>query len=265
MAALTAAETRRAGAAAREGARAPLRRAGHGHGRRQQRRHPRQGRHPRTTSPRSPAPTTESSTSAPSIRPPPAASPWCSGWRRYGVKFEKDEHGEYAVRRVHRSGSLRAADARGQGRQEGALPGAAAAQDAREDPDREPPDAGAGAHRRAAARSARSASNTRTGEFVAVARQGGHPRHRRRAGGSDCPPSGYLYGTYENPTNAGDGYSMAYHAGAELSRHRVLPDQPADQGLQRPGLRLRRQPVRRLPGQRARASGSSTPTTGRAR
>jgi succinate dehydrogenase/fumarate reductase flavoprotein subunit len=31
------------------------------------------------------------------------------------------------------------------------------------------------------------------------------------------PASGYLYGTYENPTNAGDGYSMAYHAGAELS------------------------------------------------
>lgn len=31
------------------------------------------------------------------------------------------------------------------------------------------------------------------------------------------PASGYLYGTYENPTNAGDGYSMAYHAGAKLS------------------------------------------------
>lgn len=31
------------------------------------------------------------------------------------------------------------------------------------------------------------------------------------------PESGYLYGTYENPTNAGDGYSMAYHAGAELT------------------------------------------------
>jgi succinate dehydrogenase/fumarate reductase flavoprotein subunit len=31
------------------------------------------------------------------------------------------------------------------------------------------------------------------------------------------PASGYLYGTYENPTNAGDGYSIAYHAGAELS------------------------------------------------
>ena len=42
---------------------------------------------------------------------------------------------------------------------------------------------------------------------------------------------------------------MAYHAGRRAERHRVLPDQPADQGLQRPGLRLRRQPVRRLPGQ----------------
>ncbi|WP_437580179.1 fumarate reductase/succinate dehydrogenase flavoprotein subunit [Sorangium sp. So ce887] len=31
------------------------------------------------------------------------------------------------------------------------------------------------------------------------------------------PSSGYLHGTYENPSNAGDGYSMAYHAGAELS------------------------------------------------
>lgn len=31
------------------------------------------------------------------------------------------------------------------------------------------------------------------------------------------PASGYLYGTYENPTNAGDGYSMAFHAGAELA------------------------------------------------
>ena len=38
-----------------------------------------------------------------------------------------------------------------------------------------------------------------------------------RAAGSACPASGYLYGTYENPTNAGDGYAMAYHAGAELS------------------------------------------------
>jgi succinate dehydrogenase/fumarate reductase flavoprotein subunit len=37
------------------------------------------------------------------------------------------------------------------------------------------------------------------------------------AGRLGLPASGYLFGTYENPTNAGDGYSMAYHAGAELS------------------------------------------------
>jgi len=37
------------------------------------------------------------------------------------------------------------------------------------------------------------------------------------AGRLGLPASGYLMGTYENPTNAGDGYSMAYHAGAELA------------------------------------------------
>ncbi len=58
--------------------------------------------------------------------------------------------------------------------------------------------------------------HTRTGAFVVI--------HARAvilccgaAGRLGLPASGYLYGTYENPTNAGDGYSMAYHAGAELS------------------------------------------------
>ncbi len=37
------------------------------------------------------------------------------------------------------------------------------------------------------------------------------------AGRLGLPASGYLMGTYENPANAGDGYSMAFHAGAELS------------------------------------------------
>jgi len=37
------------------------------------------------------------------------------------------------------------------------------------------------------------------------------------AGRLGLPSSGYLMGTYENPTNAGDGYAMAYHAGAELA------------------------------------------------
>ena len=56
-------------------------------------------------------------------------------------------------------------------------------------------------------------------------------------------------GTYENPTNAGDGYAMAYHAGAAAREPRMLPDQPAHQGLQRPRLRLCDRPARRLYGE----------------
>lgn len=37
------------------------------------------------------------------------------------------------------------------------------------------------------------------------------------AGRLGLPSSGYLMGTYENPTNCGDGHSMAYHAGADLA------------------------------------------------
>ena len=37
------------------------------------------------------------------------------------------------------------------------------------------------------------------------------------AGRLGLPASGYLMGTYENPTNSGDGHAMAYHAGADLA------------------------------------------------
>lgn len=37
------------------------------------------------------------------------------------------------------------------------------------------------------------------------------------AGRIGLPASGYLFGTYENPSNCGDGHSMAYHIGAELT------------------------------------------------
>ncbi|WP_433451873.1 fumarate reductase/succinate dehydrogenase flavoprotein subunit [Streptomyces sp. CA-142005] len=133
----------------------------------------------------------------------------------YGVKFEKDEHGEYAVRQVHRSGSyvlpmpegkdvkkvlyrqLRRREMRERIRienrvmpvrvltAEGRVVGAA------------------GFH-------------TRTGAFVTV-RAGAVILATGACGRLGLPASGYLYGTYENPTNAGDGYAMAYHAGAELT------------------------------------------------
>jgi succinate dehydrogenase/fumarate reductase flavoprotein subunit/HEAT repeat protein len=134
---------------------------------------------------------------------------------RYGVKFEKDEHGEYAVRRVHRSGSyvlpmpegkdvkkalyrvLRQRSMREKIRIENRLM-----------PVRVLTDNGRAV--------GAAALNTRTGEFVAVGAKA-VILATGACGRLGLPASGYLYGTYENPTNAGDGYSMAYHAGAELS------------------------------------------------
>ncbi|WP_435590674.1 fumarate reductase/succinate dehydrogenase flavoprotein subunit [Nocardia sp. bgisy118] len=134
---------------------------------------------------------------------------------RYGVKFEKDEYGEYAVRRVHRSGSyvlpmpegkdvkkalyrvLRQRSMREKIRIENRLmPVRVLTENGR----------AVGA----------AALHTRTGEFVAVGAKA-VILATGPCGRLGLPASGYLYGTYENPTNAGDGYAMAYHAGAELS------------------------------------------------
>lgn len=137
---------------------------------------------------------------------------------RYGVKFEKNEHGEYAVRRVHRSGSyvlpmpegkdvkkalyrvLRQRSMRERIRIENRLMPVRVLVD---------PDSGGRAVGAAAL-------HTRTGEFVAVGAKA-VILATGACGRLGLPASGYLYGTYENPTNAGDGYAMAYHAGAELS------------------------------------------------
>ncbi|MDT0567190.1 fumarate reductase/succinate dehydrogenase flavoprotein subunit [Streptomyces sp. DSM 3412] len=133
----------------------------------------------------------------------------------YGVKFEKDEHNEYAVRQVHRSGSyvlpmpegkdvkkvlyrqLRRREMRERIRIENrVMPVRVLTAEGRA--------VGAvGLH-------------TRTGAFVTV-RAGAVILATGACGRLGLPASGYLYGTYENPTNAGDGYAMAYHAGAELT------------------------------------------------
>ncbi|MFF5805513.1 fumarate reductase/succinate dehydrogenase flavoprotein subunit [Streptomyces sp. NPDC012746] len=135
----------------------------------------------------------------------------------YGVKFEKDEHGEYAVRQVHRSGSyvlpmpegkdvkkvlyrqLRRREMRERIRIENRVMPVRVLTS--------PEDGRAvGA----------AALNTRTGAFVTV-RAGAVILATGPCGRLGLPASGYLYGTYENPTNAGDGYAMAYHAGAALT------------------------------------------------
>ncbi|MEU2080074.1 fumarate reductase/succinate dehydrogenase flavoprotein subunit [Streptomyces sp. NPDC013489] len=135
----------------------------------------------------------------------------------YGVKFEKDEHGEYAVRQVHRSGSyvlpmpegkdvkkvlyrqLRRREMRERIRIENRVMPVRVLTH----PEDGRAVGAAGLH-------------TRTGEFVVV-RAGAVILATGPCGRLGLPASGYLYGTYENPTNAGDGYAMAYHAGAALT------------------------------------------------
>ncbi|KAF1019945.1 MAG: Succinate dehydrogenase flavoprotein subunit [Paracidovorax wautersii] len=131
---------------------------------------------------------------------------------RWGVKFEKDGTGDYAMRKVHHMGTYvlpmpeghnvknvlyrRLKRLRVEMSQRLVATRLLTADDGRI----------AGA----------MAFDCRTAEFHVV-RAKAVVLATGAAGRLGLPASGYLFGTYENPTNAGDGYSMAYHAGAELS------------------------------------------------
>ena len=131
---------------------------------------------------------------------------------RWGVKFEKDETGDYAVKKVHHMGSYvlpmpeghdikkvlyrqlkrarisitnRLVSTRLLTDDEGAVCGV-------------------------------MGFDCRTADFHVI-RAKAVILCCGAAGRLGLPASGYLMGTYENPTNAGDGYAMAYHAGAELA------------------------------------------------
>lgn len=60
------------------------------------------------------------------------------------------------------------------------------------------------------------AVNTRTAEFLVIKAKA-VILCMGAAGRLGLPTSGYMYGTYENAANSGDGYAMAYHAGAKLA------------------------------------------------
>ncbi|MCI3245425.1 fumarate reductase/succinate dehydrogenase flavoprotein subunit [Streptomyces spinosisporus] len=133
----------------------------------------------------------------------------------YGVKFEKDEHGDYAVRQVHRSGSYVLPMPEGKDVKK-VLYRQLRRREMRERiriENRVMPVRVLTAGGRAVGA---AGFNTRTGAFVTV-RAGAVILATGACGRLGLPASGYLYGTYENPTNAGDGYAMAYHAGAELT------------------------------------------------
>ncbi|MBP1202495.1 succinate dehydrogenase/fumarate reductase flavoprotein subunit [Duganella sp. 1411] len=131
---------------------------------------------------------------------------------RWGVKFEKDETGDYAMRKVHHMGTyvlpmpeghdIKKVLYRRLKRQRVEI-----------------------SNRLVATRLLTAADGGIAGAMAFDCRSGDFHVIRAKAvvlatgaaGRLGLPASGYLFGTYENPTNAGDGYSMAYHAGAELS------------------------------------------------
>src|SRR5262249_29674714 len=131
---------------------------------------------------------------------------------QFGVKFQKDGSGEYDVRKVHHLGTYVLPMPEGHQvkkvlyRQLRKLQVAVT-------------------NRYMATRLLKGADgriagaisvNTRTSEFLVV-RAKAVILAAGAAGRLGLPASGYLFGTYENPANSGDGYAMAYHAGAELA------------------------------------------------
>ncbi|NRR28742.1 fumarate reductase/succinate dehydrogenase flavoprotein subunit [Oxalobacteraceae bacterium] len=131
---------------------------------------------------------------------------------RWGIKFEKDETGDYAMRKVHHMGTyvlpmpeghdIKKVLYRRLKRQRVEI-----------------------SNRLVATRLLTAADGSIAGAMAFDCRTADFHVIRAKtvvlatgaAGRLGLPTSGYLFGTYENPTNAGDGYSMAYHAGAELS------------------------------------------------
>jgi succinate dehydrogenase/fumarate reductase flavoprotein subunit len=131
---------------------------------------------------------------------------------RWGVKFEKDETGDYAVKKVHHMGAY-------------VLP-MPEGHDIKKVLYRQLKRARVEISNRVVctrllldsdgAASGVMGFDCRTGEFRVI-RAKAVILACGAAGRLGLPSSGYLMGTYENPTNAGDGYAMAYHAGAELA------------------------------------------------
>jgi succinate dehydrogenase/fumarate reductase flavoprotein subunit len=130
----------------------------------------------------------------------------------WGVKFEKDETGEYAVKKVHHMGAYVLPMPEGYNVKK------AIYKQIRRN--------GVEVSNRLTATRLLVAPDGRIAGAIALDSRGGDLVVVRAkavilatgaAGRLGLPASGFLFGTYENPTNAGDGYSMAYHAGAELS------------------------------------------------
>ncbi|WP_175856319.1 fumarate reductase/succinate dehydrogenase flavoprotein subunit [Burkholderia anthina] len=131
---------------------------------------------------------------------------------RWGVKFEKDGTGDYAVKKVHHMGSYVLPMPEGHDIKKVLYRQLKRARIAI-------------TNRIVATRVLTDAQGRASGVLGFDCRTADFHVIRAKAvilccgaaGRLGLPASGYLMGTYENPTNAGDGYAMAYHAGAALA------------------------------------------------
>ncbi|HJV60388.1 MAG TPA: fumarate reductase/succinate dehydrogenase flavoprotein subunit [Albitalea sp.] len=131
---------------------------------------------------------------------------------RWGVKFEKDETGDYAVRKVHHLGSyvlpmpeghhMKRILYRQLKRARVEITNRVVVTRILTGPDGEV--------------AAVMGFDCRTAELVLIKTKAA-VLCTGAAGRLGLPASGYLMGTYENPTNCGDGHAMAFHAGADLA------------------------------------------------
>src|SRR5260221_3922899 len=129
----------------------------------------------------------------------------------WGVKFQKTATGDYDVKKVHHQGSY-------------VLP-MPEGYDIKKLLTRAMRRVGVKTEKRGIATKGVNAEGRAVGGFRLNVRNGEFVIGRSKvvilccgaAGRLGLPASGYLMGTYENPSNAGDGYSMAYHAGADLT------------------------------------------------
>jgi succinate dehydrogenase/fumarate reductase flavoprotein subunit len=131
---------------------------------------------------------------------------------RFGIRFQKDEKGDYDVKKVHHMGSYVLPMPNGDTVKKALYRQLRRAQVLISNRYM--------ATRLLTATDGRIAGaiavNTRSAEFLVI-RAKAVILCMGAAGRLGLPHSGYLFGTYENPANSGDGYAMAYHAGAGLA------------------------------------------------
>lgn len=131
---------------------------------------------------------------------------------RFGIKFQKTENGDFAVKKVHHLGTYVLPMPNGDTVKKALYRQLKRAQLLISNRFM--------ATRLLTGKDGRIAGaiavNTRNGQFLII-RAKAVILCMGAAGRLGLPASGYLFGTYENATNSGDGYAMAYHAGAKLA------------------------------------------------